>query len=83
MAVEKNKNMAVSIRVADFNKGNADYFRAHPSVTLCLQKVFSKVFQITNNKVGQMRINFVVSPTLIIKACQISSGKSVILSNLE
>nr|XP_022317995.1 uncharacterized protein LOC111121142 [Crassostrea virginica] len=50
MAVEKNKNMAVSIRVADFNKGNADYFRAHPSVTLCLQKVFSKVFQETNNK---------------------------------
>lgn len=50
MAVEKDKNMAVSIRVADFNKGNADYFRAHPSLALCLQKVFSRVYDVTKEK---------------------------------
>lgn len=43
--------MAVSIRVADFNKGNADYFRAHPSLALCLQKVFSRVYDVTKEKV--------------------------------
>lgn len=51
MAVEKDKNMAVSIRVADFNKRNADYFRAHPSLALCLQKVFSRVYDVTKEKV--------------------------------
>jgi hypothetical protein len=51
MAAEKDKNMAVNIRVADFNKGNAAYFRAHPSVILCLQRVFSKVYEDTKKKV--------------------------------
>lgn len=51
MAVEKDKNMAVSIRVADFNKENANYFRAHPSLALCLQKVFSRVYDVTKEKV--------------------------------
>lgn len=59
MAVEKDKNMAVSIRVADFNKGNAVYFRAHPSLALCLQKVFSKVYDVTKEKVTYFHNIFV------------------------
>lgn len=68
MAVEKDKNMAVSIRVADFNKGNANYFRAHPSLALCLQKVFSKVYDVTKEKVTSLRYysldNFLTHSTL-------------------
>lgn len=66
MAAEKDKNMAVNIRVADFNKGGADYFRAHPSVTLCLQRVFSKVYEVTKEKVRTYCLPFLFTGEISI-----------------
>ncbi|XP_062571748.1 uncharacterized protein LOC134233763 [Saccostrea cucullata] len=84
MAAEKDKNMAVSIRVADFNKGSSDYFRAHPSVTLCLQKVFSKVYEVTKNKLkidkGYEPISVTSGYTPTDRKNYLSSGCGAVIS---
>ncbi|XP_048764413.1 uncharacterized protein LOC125672258 isoform X1 [Ostrea edulis] len=84
MAAEKDKNMAVNIRVADFNKGGADYFRAHPSVTLCLQRVFSKVYEVTREKlkidIGYEKISATSGYTPDDKKNYLSSGCGAVIS---